>query len=116
MLSRSGAATRAPNRRREEHPVKPMPRKKIPADLRSLARGHTELCIRVLAGIVSQEAMPTASRVSAAALLLERGWGKPQQDVAVGGDIKIVIRKMLDDDDDEPTMIDLTPEKIENKS
>ena len=55
-----------------------MPRKKIPADLRSLARGHTELCIKVLAGIVSQEAVPASARVSAAGILLDRGWGKAQ--------------------------------------
>ena len=61
-------------------PVNHLPRKKIPADLRSLARGHTELCIKVLAGIVSQEAIPPAARVSAAGILLDRGWGKPQQD------------------------------------
>ena len=32
------------------------PRKKIAADLRSLARGHTDLCVKVFAGIFSQEA------------------------------------------------------------
>ena len=32
-------------------PRSPLPRKKIPADLRSLARGHTALCIKVLAGM-----------------------------------------------------------------
>src|SRR6185436_9133119 len=50
-----------------------LPQKKIPADLRSLPRGHTELCIKVLAGIVSQEALPPAARVSAASALLDRG-------------------------------------------
>ena len=60
-------------------PRKPLPRKKIPSDLRSLARGHTELCIKVLAGIVSQEASPAAARVSAAGILLERGWGRAAQ-------------------------------------
>ena len=60
-------------------PRKYLPRKKIPPDLRSLARGHTELCIRVLAGIVSQEAVPPAARVSAAGILLDRGWGRAPQ-------------------------------------
>src|SRR6185312_3704327 len=50
-----------------------LPQKKIPADLRSLPRGRTELCIKVLAGIVSQEALPPAARVSAASALLDRG-------------------------------------------
>jgi hypothetical protein len=53
-------------------PPRKLPRKKNPFDSRSLAR-HTELCIKVLAGIVSQEALPPAARVSAASALLDRG-------------------------------------------
>src|SRR4051812_3943130 len=60
-------------------PRKPLPRKKIPADLRSLARGHSALCIRTLAGIAGQEAMPPGARVTAAVALLDRGWGRPAQ-------------------------------------
>jgi hypothetical protein len=69
-------------------PRKHLPRKKIPSDLRSLARGHTALCIKVLAGIVSQEAVPPAARVSAAGILLGRGWGRAPQSHAGehGGD------------------------------
>jgi hypothetical protein len=88
------------NRRGVGPPRKPLPRKTIPADLRSLARGHTELCIKVLAGIVSQQAVPPAARVSAAGILLDRGWGKPQQDGNVPGEIRVTIRKMLGDDED----------------
>jgi hypothetical protein len=72
-----------------------MPRKKIPADLRSLARGHTELCIKVLAGIVSQEAVPPTARVSAAGILLDRGWGRaPQAPASEDGEsqIRFVVR------------------------
>ncbi len=77
---------------------KPLPRKKIPADLRSLARSHTELAIRVLAGMLSQEAVPAAARVSAACILLDRGWGKPPQ-AHTGEDdreIQIVIRQIVE--------------------
>jgi hypothetical protein len=48
--------------------------------LRSLARGHTELCIKVLAGI-AQNGESESARVTAAAHLLDRGWGKPTQPV-----------------------------------
>lgn len=89
-------------------PRKPLPRKRIPSDLRSLARGHTELCIRVLAGIVSQEAIPAAARVSAAGILLDRGWGKALQ--PHGGEdesnIQIVIRQIVDIGKDEPRLIE----------
>ena len=87
------------NRRGVGPPRKPLPRKKIPADIRSLARGHTELCIKVLAGIVSQEAVPPAARVSAAGILLDRGWGRaPQPQVGENGenDIKITVRNITE--------------------
>jgi hypothetical protein len=66
--------------------------------LRSLARGHTELCIKVLAGIVSQEAVPPAARVSAAGILLDRGWGKPEQAHTgeLGGDLRVTIRQIIE--------------------
>src|SRR5260370_33554520 len=82
-----------------EAPRKHLPRKKIPADLRSLARGHTELCIKVLAGIVSQEAVPPAARVSAAGILLDRGWGKPpQEDTGANGEgnARVALRLLAD--------------------
>ena len=89
-------------------PRKHMPRKKIPADLRSLARGHTEQCIKVLAGIVSQEAVPAAARVSAAGILLDRGWGKAIQPHTgeEGGDIRVTIRHILEHIDEKPVIID----------
>ena len=89
-------------------PRKHMPRKKIPADLRSLARGHTEQCIKVLAGMLSQEAVPAAARVSAAALLLDRGWGRaPQAIIGANGegDIKVTIRHILEHIDETPMTI-----------
>ena len=86
------------NRRGVDPPRKPLPRKTIPADIRSLARGHTELCIKVLAGIVSQEASPAAARVSAAGILLDRGWGKAPQALSGedGGGIQVIIRSIVD--------------------
>ena len=95
--TRLGLDARA-NRRGVGPPRKYLPRKKIPADLRSLARGHTELCIKVLAGIVSQEAVPPAARVSAAGILLDRGWGRPAQPMTGedgGGEIQITIRDLV---------------------
>ena len=73
-----------------------MPRKKNPFDLRSLARGHTELCTRC-AGIVRQEAVRPAARASAAGILLDRGWGRTPQPHAGedGKDIRITIRQII---------------------
>lgn len=82
---------------------------KAVADIRSLARSHTDHAIRVLAGIMREKSAPAAARVSAAQVLLDRGWGKAQQDVQVNGDIKITIRKMLEDDGE---LIDVTPQPL----
>ena len=83
-------------------PSRKLPRKKIPFRFRSLARGHTELCIKVLAGIVSQEAIPPAARVSAAGILLDRGWGRAPQPHAGedGADILVTIRQIIEGGDD----------------
>jgi hypothetical protein len=48
----------------------------------------------VLAGLVSQKAVPPAARVSAAGILLDRGWGKAAQPVTSdedGGPIIVQI-------------------------
>jgi hypothetical protein len=51
---------------------------KAPADLRSLARSHTEMALRTLCGIALRGENEGA-RVQAAIHLLDRGWGKPAQ-------------------------------------
>jgi len=55
---------------------------KAPAEIRSLARGHTESAINVLAGIMNKETAPESARVAAANSLLDRGWGKAVQTIA----------------------------------
>ena len=68
-------------------------------DLRSLARTHTENAVQALAGIMLNGTNEGA-RVSAAGLLLERGWGKAAQPITGedGGEITIVIRRLMDED------------------
>ena len=82
---------------------------KTPADLRSLARAHTAMGIKVLAGIASAEGSPPAARVAAVNALLDRGWGKAIQPHTGedGGDITFVIRQILDSGDkEEPLLIE----------
>jgi hypothetical protein len=57
---------------------------KAKADIRSLARSHTESAIKVLAGIMNQADANAAARVAAAQALLDRGWGKPTTTVEAG--------------------------------
>jgi hypothetical protein len=48
---------------------------KAPADLRSLARSHTEMALRTLCGICLNGTSESA-RVQAAGIILDRGWGR----------------------------------------
>lgn len=71
---------------------------KAPADVRSLARGYTGVCIKTL-GTIAQRGKSEAARVSAVALLLERGWGKaPTTITGADGDadIRVVVRHILE--------------------
>lgn len=52
---------------------------KASAEIRSLARAHTENAISALASIMNQKKAPPSARVQAAQVLLDRGWGKPTQ-------------------------------------
>lgn len=54
---------------------------KAPADIRSLARAHTETALRTLWSIAEQKSAPASARVAAAQALLDRGWGKPTQPI-----------------------------------
>ena len=75
---------------------------KAPTEIRSLARGHTESALKVLAGIMNEDQAPHSARVSAATALLDRGWGKPAQAI-IGGDdddpavkVQAIVRKIVD--------------------
>jgi hypothetical protein len=67
---------------------------KSTADIRSLARSHTDAAIRVLAGVMREKKTPAAARVSAAQALLDRGWGKATQPISGedGEAIKVISR------------------------
>ena len=84
---------------------------RAPTDIRSLARAHTNLAIKVLAGI-AKDGTHEGARVAAAVALLDRGWGKPAQihSGEDGGDIRITIRKIFDDrDEEEPLLLEHEP-------
>ena len=94
-----------------------MPRKRIPADLRSLARSYTDHAINTLAGIASK-GDTDAARVSACIALLDRGWGKPAQAHTAEngeGSIRVVVRHIVTGRDKplDGRVIDATPVRHE---
>jgi hypothetical protein len=52
---------------------------RVPIDVRSLARSHTKTVITTLSNIMRDEKIPAMSRVAAAKILLDRGWGRPSE-------------------------------------
>ena len=56
----------------------------------------------MIAGYAHSEEVDPDLRLRAATILLDRGWGKPAQDQTheIKGEIKVTLRKMLDDDGD----------------
>jgi hypothetical protein len=81
---------------------------KAPADLRSLARAHTELSVQTLAGIARNSPSDQA-RVAAAQALLDRGWGRAAQvhSDPGGGPIQVIIRQIVDIiEEAEPVLIE----------
>lgn len=68
---------------------------KSPTDIRSLARGSTELALKTLAGVASNGQSESA-RVAAAVALLDRGWGKPVQSIDHSGVIETTSKEQRD--------------------
>ena len=73
------------------------PKKRLPMDLKSLARSYTKLAVQTLGGI-AEASDSDAARVTASIALLDRGWGKPNQPHTgeEGGDIQITIRTIME--------------------
>jgi hypothetical protein len=82
------------------------PKKKLPReiDVRSLARAYTNAGIARLGAYATNDTLEIDPelRLRAIGMLLDRGWGKPNQPAEhkVDGELRVTIRKMLKDLDD----------------
>jgi hypothetical protein len=63
--------------------------------LRSLAREQTEAALNVIIKIMMQDAVDNRTRLMAAGMLLDRGWGKPHQTLIEGAPASVTARKIL---------------------
>jgi hypothetical protein len=61
--------------------------------------------LRVLSTIARQGSNESA-RVAAAGMLLDRGWGKAQQDTTTRAEITVIVRRLIQDD---PRLIEHAP-------
>lgn len=53
------------------------------ADVRAAARAYTQEALDTLASVIRDAGASPAARVAAATALLDRGWGRPEQAVAI---------------------------------
>lgn len=76
---------------------------KATADIRSLARAHTETAIKTLAAIMTKVDAPEAARVAASNSLLDRGWGKATQFISGedGAPLQIIVKRFGEADGSE---------------
>src|SRR5215470_13759376 len=72
-----------------------MPSRPKFVDIRSYARKFTVEALETLAHVMRSPNAPPAARVLAANSLLDRGWGKAAQLVAVDGEIKQLVEVKL---------------------
>ena len=58
--------------------------------------------MRTLAGWANGPDVDDELKMKAIGMLMDRGWGKPAQDQTheIKGEIKVTLRKMLEDDDE----------------
>jgi hypothetical protein len=68
--------------------------------LRSMARAYTEKGIETLGGYVTSPEIHPDIKLRAIGMLLDRGWGRPAQNIKHGGegseDIQVTIRTILE--------------------
>jgi hypothetical protein len=67
-------------------------RPKVVAEVRELAREHTNEAVQTLVSIMTNQNAAPAARVSAANALLDRGYGKPPQHITGEGGPSYVVR------------------------
>lgn len=64
-------------------------RPKLTGHVQELARAHTEDAIKTLAAIMLDKKANATSRATAAQALLDRGWGKPPQQLEHTGKLSL---------------------------
>lgn len=63
--------------------------------VRDFAREHTEAAVKTLVDVMTDDAAPPPARVSAASAILDRGWGKPVQEIEAGENITAMLADII---------------------
>lgn len=67
--------------------------------------------MRQIAAVLSNDP-DTGRRLTAAGMILDRGYGRPKQDNThtLSGEVRVILRKMLDDEDEKITTEEINAE------
>jgi hypothetical protein len=82
------------------------------ARLESLAREQTETAINTIISIMNEQTVDARTRLAAAAMLLDRGWGKPKETYAMEGREGPALRRIVR----EIVHVTETQEQIDNEN
>jgi hypothetical protein len=66
-----------------------------------MARAYTHACVETLGGYINGDGIHPDTKIAAAKVLLDRGWGRPPQSVEHTGkdgesEIKVIIRTIVE--------------------
>jgi hypothetical protein len=61
--------------------INPLGRPAIVKDIKEAAKQHTKQALNTLISVMNDTEAPQGARIQAATAILDRGWGKPQQNV-----------------------------------
>jgi hypothetical protein len=73
----------------------PRGRPKVVKEVRALAKSHTEQAVNVLVEIMNSTGAREAARVAAANAILDRGWGRPAQELELVGKNGAPLKSVL---------------------
>ena len=106
--------------------INPKGRPPIIRDLKEAAKAHTRQALNTLVSVMNDPEAAQASRITAAVALLDRGWGRPQQNIEARVENVDIAKsaaqvlmdlsrraresKLQDLKDKEATIIDVTPQ------
>lgn len=63
--------------------------------LQDLAREHTADAVNALVAVMGDDDSPPAAVVSAASAILDRGWGRPKQELDASDDLKSMLADII---------------------
>lgn len=73
----------------------PRGRPKVVKEVRDLAKSHTAEAVEVLVEIMNSTGARESARVSAANAILDRGWGRPAQELELVGKNGAPLKSVL---------------------